>query len=86
MPITKKSEAIVAALREASTSIEALRDIAQIATYSYACDATSALRNGCVLLAVTPAPKTANGDGFIYLLGLPHGVHVNPHLSLKFRE
>ena len=83
---SKHSEEIAAAIRHATTSIEALRDIAQVAVYSFAPDASSAIRNGCVLLAITPASKNANSDGFHYLIGLPRDVSVNPHLSLKFQE
>ena len=79
-------EEIAAAIRDATATVEALSDIAQVAVFRYATDASSALRNGCVLLSVAPANPEENGDGFIYLVGLPRGVKVNAHLSIKFQD
>ncbi len=80
------AEDLAAALRDASDTVDALRDIHRVAVCSYSCDARGALMSGAVLLCVTPAPKTTNGDGFLYLVGLPRGEPITPYLSSVFGE
>lgn len=81
-------ETLVAAVRESPASLEILRDISQVALYTYAEDASGALRRGCILLSVAPAPPEENSDGFLFLVGLLRDVHVGStgSLSMKFRE
>lgn len=67
------------------STVEALRDIAQLHVGRFATDASQAMLSGCVLLAIAVDSTPNRGDGFLYLLGLPRGVKVTPYLSNYFQ-
>ena len=58
----------------------------QLAVLEDASDASGALGDGCVLLAIASIDNDNDGDGFRYLLGLPRGTDVTGYLSNFFEE
>ena len=84
MPKSKLEQQLVAALKDAKTTVPALQKIRSIAVIQDAPDAKTAMAEGCLLLAVASVNDDEDGDGFRYLMGLPHGVAVSGYLSNFF--
>ena len=84
MSKSKLEPKLVAALRDAQTNLPALQKIRKLAVIQDAPDATAALSEGCVLLAISSVDDDEDGDGFRYLVGLPHGVEITGYLSNFF--
>jgi len=73
--------------KELSRVIESrpdLKNIVQLHTCTHSADASSAIQEGAVLLAVAPMANDVEGDGMRCLIGLPNGVEVTSHLSCFF--
>lgn len=84
MPKSKLESQLAAALKDAQTNIPALQKIRKLAVIHDAEDASPTLREGCVLLGISRVDNDDDGDGFRYLVGLPHGVTVSGYLSNFF--
>lgn len=67
------------------STIESLAKIERIHVCRYADDASSAVHEGAVLLAISSIDNDDDGDGFRYLIGLRHGTNITPHLSNFFK-
>ena len=83
---TAPNEGIAEALRDARTTVSALRDIEQVYVCRFSEDASSAMRAGAVLLGVARVDNDEEGDGFRCLIGLPKGTRVSRYLSNYFHE
>jgi hypothetical protein len=59
-------------------------EIEQIHAFEFSSDASGAIREGAVLLAVSTVSDDKDGDGFRCLVGLPRGTEVTPYLSSFF--
>lgn len=84
MAKSKLEGQLAAALKDAQTSLPALEKIRKLAVIQDAPDASAALSEGCVLLGVSRVDDDEDGDGFRYLVGLPHGVEITGYLSNFF--
>jgi hypothetical protein len=82
----KINDKLAAALASAKRDIPSLERIMQLAVLEDASDASGALGDGCVLLAIASIDNDNDGDGFRYLLGLPRGTDVTGYLSNFFEE
>ena len=67
------------------STIDSLAEIERMHVCRHADDASSAVREGAVLLAISSIDNDDGGDGFRYLIGLRHGTNITPHLSNFFK-
>ena len=89
MSKSKPEAQLVAALKDAQTTVPGLQNIRKLAVLHDAPDATAAMAamaEGCVLLGISCVADDEDGEGFRYLLGLPHGVRTSGYLSNFFGQ
>ena len=84
MPKKTPPKELLSAITEQTIAV--LGDIEDLHVCSHAPDASSAKRDGAVLLSISRVDNDKAGDGFRYLIGLRRGTKVTPHLSCFFRS
>lgn len=86
MPKQTPEARLAAALKDAQTNVPALQNIKKLAVILHAEDTTAAMKEGCLLLGISPVKDDDDGDGFRYLVGLPKGVRTSGYLSNFFGQ
>jgi hypothetical protein len=86
MPKRTRKPDLTEALQDGATTVAALRGVAKLHVCISAGDATGAIQSGAILLGIARIDNDEDGDGFRYLIGLPHGVEVTPYLSNYFHQ